>query len=126
MGVFETPRFRIALVEHNNQRKHVVMDKKDKKTHVFQTFEEGIILHPYFYMKHDYVIDCYPCIHYNHITDERRQQMKSFYSDFPDEYFDRYNFTFNPEILSEADQKILNNHDEMTDNPVLVVYKFRE
>jgi len=125
-GVFETPRFRIALVEHNNQMKHVVIDKKDEKTYVFQTFEEGIILHPYFYMKHDYVIDCYPCMHYNHITDERRQQMKSFYSDFPDEYFDRFYLTFKPEILSEADRKIISNHDEMADNPVLVVYKFRE
>ena len=126
MAVFETPRFRIALVEYNNQLKHVVIDKKQEKIHVFHAFKEGIVLPGSFYSKHDFIIDFYPGMHHEAVSEEIRERMKSFYTDFPDELFDRRYSIFKPEILSEADKKTLNNHDEMTDNPVLVVYKFRE
>ena len=126
MGVSETPRFRIALVEHNNQLKHVVIDKMEDKTHVFHTFKEGVVLPGSFYLKHDFAIDFYPGMHHNPVSEERRERFKSYYPGFPDELFDRQSSSFKPEILSDADQKIFNNHDEMDENPMLIVYRFRE
>ena len=126
MGVFETSRFRIAVVEHNNQLKHVVIDKQLDKTHVFQTFEEGIIM-PLFHNLHSrYAIDFYTNDTQLAYSEERKARIKSYYPDFPDEAFDRQPQTFTIEILNEADRQIISNHDEMTNNPVLVLYRFRE
>ncbi|MBW6537755.1 MAG: hypothetical protein K0B11_22290 [Mariniphaga sp.] len=43
-----------------------------------------------------------------------------------DYYFNRNHKKYLPEIFSKEDQKRLEKFNPMTDNPFLVVYKFRE
>jgi hypothetical protein len=43
-----------------------------------------------------------------------------------DYFFGRNQMVYLPEILQEDGRHIIENHNPMTDNPFLVVYKFRE
>ena len=42
--VFETSRFNIAILEYNNDYKHVIIDKTKNQSYTFNNFREGVVL----------------------------------------------------------------------------------
>jgi len=111
--VFETPRFSIALVEFDNNWRHVIIDKSTGEIRVFNHFEEQVSL-TFVSLQEDRVIA------YESGVKDRIKTMGA------KEWQHRIVDGFNTAILSETDLQIIENHNPMTDNPFLVVYKFRE
>ncbi len=111
--VGETERYRIALVEYNNDNMHVVIDKKENKTHIFSQFTENLSLFGA-QLKSDRAI-CF------------EKAIKDYYvnTGHP-ELINRCYDSYLREILPEEGQRIYDNHDPMNENPFLVVYFFRE
>ena len=116
---FENERFRIAVVEFDNRFKFVVIDKTDNNHFVFDAFEEGFLL-PFEFMQSGRAIIF-------HIPEFELKEIKQIKNAEIQEYFLERNLRlYSPEILNEDCRKIVENHDPMTDNPFLVVYKFKE
>jgi WD40 repeat protein len=116
---FENDRFRIAAVEFNNDYKFVVVDKNDNQTLVFGSFKEGVRL-PYEHMQSDRAIAFYkPEFGPRELSIIEREGWQDY-------FFGRNNLLYLPEILHEGCREIIKNHNPMTDNPYLVVYKFKE
>lgn len=109
--VNETPRYKIALIEYDNYFRHVFIDKTSNDSHVFNHFKEGISL-IYFFIQPDVAIGFHTGI------PERTKHI-------PERAHRKYDF-YHPELLNQMDRQIIANHNPMTDNPYLVVYKFRE
>jgi len=117
--VNETTRFRLALIEFNNNFKNLVIDKNTGKTYVFESFTEGTIL-PWANIRNDMAIAFYN----PPLTERDRMLIKI--DGLEDYYFNRNHKKFLLEIFTTEDQKKLENFNPMTDNPFLVVYKFRK
>ena len=111
--VFETSRFSIALVEFDNNWRHVVIDKSTGEIRVFNHFEEQVSL-SHVSIQEDLVIA------YDSGVKDRIKARGA------KEWQHRIVDGFNPDILSESDRQTIANHNPMTDNPFLVVYTFRE
>lgn len=114
LRVFESVRYYIALVEFDNNWRNVFVDKLSGEIHVFDHFRELISLGFSSYQE-DRVIS----FDSGGIKDRIKAS-----GDL--NYQHRVADTFNPDILSENDQHIIKNHNPITDNPFLVVYKFKE
>jgi hypothetical protein len=115
----ETPRFRIAVVEFENDFKYVVIDKEENKVKVFNLFREGIRI-PFQQFQTDRAI-----AFYKHPYTERT--LAIFESEgTKDYYMEREKRLYALDILSKKDREIIENHDPMKDNPFLVVYKFKQ
>jgi len=112
--LFENSRFRFALLEYDNDFRHVVIDKESDETYVFSNFTEGISLAYNNSIQSDRVIA------YETGTPERLQSNRG------EEFAHRRLDHFTMDILPEEDRKIVENHDEMHENPFLVVYFFKE
>jgi hypothetical protein len=119
MRSFENDRFRIAVIEFDDNFKFVINDKKDILSMVFNSFKEGILF-PFQFMQSDRSIVFFqPEIGPREIDMMESRGLL--------EYFLGRNFTvYSPDILHEDCRQIIRNHNPMTDNPFLVVYKFRE
>jgi len=113
LEIFETPRFMIALVEFDYNWRHVFMDKHSGEIRVFNHFEEQVSL-SFVSVQEDRIIA------YDSGVADRIRAMGV------EEIQQRIVDGFNPAILSESDRQIIENHDPMTQNPFLVVYRFRE
>lgn len=109
--VYETSRFKIALIEYDNNFRHVFIDKASNDSHVFDHFKEEISL-IYFSVQPDVAIGFHTDI------PERTKHI-------PERANRKYGF-YHPDLLNQADRQIISNHNPMTDNPYLVVYKFKE
>jgi hypothetical protein len=119
MRSFENNRFRIAAIEFDDNFKFVIQDKSEHLNLVFTSFEEGILF-PFQSMHTDRSI-----VFYQPEIGPREIEMME--SRGLLEYFLGRNWTlYTPEILQENGRHIIANHNPMTDNPFLVVYKFRE
>lgn len=119
MKSFENERFRIATVEFDNGFKFVVMDKAEGKTIVFDSFSEGFLV-PFEFMQSDRAIIFY-------IPEFDASDIEKIQDVEVQEYFLTRNLKlYSPEILKEDCRKIIETHNPMTDNPFLVVYKFKE
>lgn len=116
---FENNRFRIAAIEFDNDYKFVIIDKIDNQTFVFGAFDQGIRL-PYEHMQSDRAIAFYkPEFGPRELNIIERQEMQDY-------FFGRNHLVFLPDILHDECRQIIQNHNPMTDNPFLVVYKFKE
>jgi len=105
--IHETERFKIAVVEFENNFKHVVIDKKQNETFVFDYFKEGVSI-------------ALSSVYANKvITYEHRGQsvFKEMGRELP---------YFSIGYLSEEYQHIIDNHNSEIDNPFIVVYTFKE
>ncbi len=118
LNTFETPRFRIALVEYNNDFKHVVIDKETGQTNVFAFLKEQIRL-PMDFPHQDRVIAPFK----PEFSEWQKEIIKR---DGLEEYFSRPMDTYSRELLSDNDKRIIDKHDPLHDNPYLVVYKFKD
>jgi len=119
MKPFENERFRIAVLEFDNDFMFVLIDKIEKKEMVFRSFSEGIRF-PFQFMQSDRVITPFqPPLS----PREKRVYEKGGVLDY---YQKRSHLFYSSDILSEKCRLIVENHNPMTDNPFLVVYKFRE
>ena len=119
MKSFENNRFRIAAVEFDDNFKFVIQDKREQHNLVFSSFKEGIRF-PFQSMHPDRSI-----VFYQPEIGPREIEMME--SRGLLEYYLGRNWTlYTPEILQENGRHIIENHNPMTDNPFLVVYKFRE
>lgn len=111
INVFETSRFNIAKLEFDNNWKSVIIDKNSQKSYVFTTFKEGVIL-PFGHFQSDRIV-----INNFDIPEE-------IWDKLPSEIAHRSLTTYNLDILTNAGKEIVANHNDITDNPFLVVYKF--
>jgi len=109
----ETNLFRLAIVEFDNDYKHVFVNKKEGSAFVFDSFMEGVRL-VFSFFQEDRVILAEP------------PGFESIREKFPPELAHRSYKIYDLELLSNEDRQIIENHNPMTDNPFLVVYKFRE
>ena len=119
MKSFENRRFRIAMIEFDNDIKFVLIDKNYNQTFVFKSFTEGIRL-PFHTVQADRAI----IFHIPEFGPKDIDAIKS--AGLEDYYFGRNRTFYTAEILHEDCRHIVENHDPMTDNPFLVVYKFKE
>ena len=119
--VFESSRFRLALVEFDGNMKHVVIDKETNKTFVFNHFKEKVGLFRANFQPSRVITTSLPLFNEGFV-----KRLEASEPDFPIEYYYRNPPGFSIETLSADDRKIVENHDPMTDNPFLVVYTFRE
>ena len=110
-NVVETKRFKVALLEFDNNFIQVIIDKVSGNSYVFRNFEEGINLLA-FSLQTEYAIGF-------------DLGISGYLQTIPELSRRNFNF-FEPSILSETERQIIANHDPMTDNPFLVVYRFRE
>ncbi|MBW6537757.1 MAG: 6-bladed beta-propeller [Mariniphaga sp.] len=109
--VYETSRFKIALIEYDNNFRHVFIDKTSNDSRVFNHFTEEISL-IYFFVQPDVAIG------FNTGIPDRTKHI-------PERAHRKYGF-YHTDLLNPEDRQIIENHNPMTDNPFLVVYKFRE
>ena len=115
----ESEKYRIAVVEYDNDFVFVFWDKKKNTTKVFRSFIEGTRL-PFRFMQSDMAIAPYqPPLSPREIEYYEREGVIDFYQQ-------RNHLFYSSKVLSGECQKIIESHDPMTDNPFLVVYKFRE
>lgn len=116
---FENNRLKIAAVEFDNDYKFVVIDKTNNQTLVFNSFKEGMRF-PYEHIQSDKVITFYkPEFGPREMSIIEREGLQDY-------FFGRNQSVYVPDILREDCRKIVENHDPITDNPFLVVYKFKE
>lgn len=106
--VFETTRYKIAIVEFENDYKHVIIDKKEGTHYVFKGFKEGISL-LYLNLFWETAIGSAADLDYVPVAMQHRILSR-----------------FHPSVLSETEKLRLNHWDEMKDNVFFVVYKFKE
>jgi len=119
MKSFENNRFRIAAIEFDDNFQFIIHDKTDNHDLVFTSFKEGILF-PFQSMHPDRSI-----VFYQSEIGPREIEMMETRGLL--EYYLGRNWTlYSPEILQENGRYIIENHNPMTDNPFLVVYKFRE
>ncbi len=119
MTTFENDRFQIAAIEYDDNFKFVIIDKKDKHTFVFDSFNEGILF-PFEYIQADRSIIFY----IPEFTSDEIKRIKS--ADIQEYFLERNLRLYCSEVFNEDCRKVIENHDPMTDNPFLVVYKFKE
>lgn len=116
---FENKRFRIAVLEYDNDFKFVLIDKNNNQNFVFNTFFEGIRL-PYEHIQSDRIITFYePELSSREKFAIEREGWQHY-------YFERNHILYLPDIVDGSSRQIIEDHNPMTDNPFLVVYKFRE
>jgi hypothetical protein len=116
LKVAEVDRFVLALVVCDNTVKHLIYDKHNDKAMIFNLFTENVAINPMFTIAENYLI-AFETRNYS------KQRALEFYQNlFP--YFDANWYCL--DNLSEKCRNIIENHDPMTDNPYLVVYKFKE
>ena len=89
----------------------VVVDKKSGENFVFRSFDEGIVF-TFLNIQDNLAI----AIENGH--EERVKATPGFEN--------RVSKSFHPDLLTLNERTFLENHNPMTDNPFLVVYKFRE
>lgn len=109
--VYETSRYNIALLEFDNHFRHVFTDKNTQNSYVFNHFKEEIGL-MYFHIQQDVAIGF-------------ESRIPERFTDIPERAHRKHGF-YHLDLLSENDSNIIANHDPMTDNPFLVVYKFKD
>lgn len=119
MRSFENERFRIAAIEFNNNFKFVINDKTEDRTFLFTSFEEGITF-PFQFIQSDRSIAFYQ----SEIGPRELEMMEK--RGMLEYYLGRNWTLYSPEILQKDCQQIVQNHNPLTDNPFLVVYKFKE
>lgn len=126
LEVLETPRYHIAVVQTDQEEKFVVRDKQDNSTKVFSGFSEGFTLYRLLNTNHDRVIDhSMSSLGGLHNTSpERRAILKEAYPGFPDEVFDREIITFSRDVFSARCRDIMDAHNDMEENPYLMLYLF--
>ncbi len=119
MKSFENERFRIAAIEFDDDFHFVVIDKTENHTVIFNSFKEGILL-PFKFMQSDRAIAYYE-------PETSPEEIRMMEKRGMLEYYVSRNFKmYLPEIFHEDCRKIVENHNPMTDNPFLVIYRFKE
>jgi len=108
LKVAETTRYKMAVVEFDEDYKNIIIDKKEGTYFVFSGFSEEISLL------------------YLNVSDDMALGSPTLPGRVPEALSHRVLSSFHPSVLSEADKKRLKDWDEMEDNPFLVVYKFKE
>lgn len=103
-SVYENSRFKIAILEFDNDFKHVFVDKHNSERYVFNNFKEDIALHNVNFSG-DYIIT-----HNQYIGLSRADRNLSQYQ---------------RDTFSKIDQLKLDAHNPETENPLLVVYKLK-
>jgi hypothetical protein len=116
--IFESNRFRLALVGIEEGIKHVLVDKFSRESFVFNHFNEGVFINMYFNVHQDKYLIAHEFRDFKDIN----KAMEFFGSWFPYYSGDYYSNDF----LDISSKKIIDAHDPMKDNPFLVVYKFKE
>lgn len=109
--VYETSRYTLALLEFDNHFRHVFRDKNTQNSYVFNHFKEEIGL-MYFHIQQDVAIG------FDSGIPER-------FTNIPERAHRKHGF-YHKDFLSDQNLDIITNHDPMTDNPFLVVYRFKE
>lgn len=106
--VAETSRYKIAIVEFDDDYKNIIIDKKEGTNYVFRAFEEGVGLL------------------FLHLFEEMAMGSAAELDYVPQSLSHRVLSRFHESVLNEADKMRLKDWDEMTDNMFFVVYKFKE
>lgn len=116
LKIAEVDRFVVALVVCEDTVKHLIYDKYNKNIKVFSAFTEDIVINPMFKIADNSLI-----------AFETRNYKKERAQDFYQNLFSYYDADYlSSELLSGKCKNVLESHDPMTDNPFLVVYKFKE
>ncbi len=116
LKIAEVDRFVVALVVCDDTVKHLIYDKYNKNLRVFSAFTEDIVINPMFKITENSLI-----------AFETRNYKKERAQDFYRNLFSYYDADYlSTELLSETCKNVIENHNPMTDNPFLVVYKFKE
>lgn len=116
LRVSEVDRFVIVLIVCDDTVKHVIIDKYEDDIKVFRYFDHNIAINPMYTMSENMMI-AFETRNY------QRKRAQEFYQNlFP--YYDAC--FYSKDILTEKCRQIIANHNPMTDNPFLVVYKFKE
>ena len=116
--VMESNRYIVQLVAIENSIKHVVFDKVLDEIFVFASFKEDVAFNMQFDIHQDRFLIAYE---YRHYRNEESNVL------FFGPWYSFYKAPcFKDEFLSPSDAKTIENHNPMTDNPFLVVYKFKE
>jgi hypothetical protein len=114
----ESERFIIKHVATEMSIKHVIKDKITKKTFVFNEFKDGVRINMHFAIHLDKYLIAYEA---RNFKDEasNREFFGPWYSFYTAEYY-------NKNFLTHEDQSLIDSRDPLTENPFLVVYKFKE
>ncbi len=116
LKIAEVDRFVVALVVCDDTVKHLIYDKYNKNLKVFSAFAEDMVINPMFKIADNAMI-----------AFETRNYKKERAQDFYQNLFSFYDANYlSAEFLSEKCKNIIEAHNPMTDNPFLVVYKFKE
>lgn len=121
VGIYENNRFMIAWLEFDSSYTYAITDKKSEEQFVFSHFQEGTVF-PFENLHSDRAISYYK----NPSAKLNINDVKRIFPDFPADYLERNLSTYNSLMLSESCMLTVDNHNPMTDNPFLVVYKFKE
>jgi len=113
--VSENKKFRLAILEFDNNWKHVITEKESGQKYVFNEFSEGVNFIP-----------SATFFHSDRIVSIEIPGLENLRKSLPHE-ISRRNFAFyKTDFFAPEQRQIIQNHDPMTDNPYLVVYKFKE
>lgn len=115
--VLESNRYVIALVAADNDIKHVIIDKVDNSSYVFNKFKEDVTINI-----NSGLIENNYLITYSSMKapiEKIKEKHEHLYS-----YFVANNFDYNS--LSNECKSIIDKHKPETDNSFLVLYKFKE
>ncbi|MFW5760633.1 MAG: 6-bladed beta-propeller [Cyclobacteriaceae bacterium] len=116
LKISEVDRFVILIVVCDDTVKHLILDKHDDSLKVFRYFDKNITVNPMYAISENIMI-----------AFETRNYQKQRAQEFYQNLFSYYDADFySKDILSERCRQIIRNHNPMTDNPFLVVYKFKE
>jgi len=114
--VNESERFVLAIVAYKDSIKHILFDKKEKESYVFNKFKEGVVIN---FLKSN-IIENNKLVTFYSKKNLKRNQSKVL------QHYDYFNGKdFDYKSLSPKDRKIVDNHCFETDNPFLIIYEFK-
>lgn len=113
----ESNRFRFSLIAVEECIKHVIVDKHDDKSYVFDAFKEGVVINMHFNIHLDKYMIAYE---YRDITEEKAKEFFGL-------WYPYYTASFYSELLlSNKDKDIIKKHNPIKDNPFLMIYTIKD
>ncbi len=126
--VRENDRFILAQIEHNNDYKNIVIDKKTGTKSIFNHFNEGTQLFLQGVVNDSILV--YPGgdderieRHYRQIIPGVDERDKPYFEDY---FLNRNRTYYTRDMLTERGKQVYDNHDPLHDNPYLVIFKFKQ
>lgn len=109
---FETKKFHLAILEYNDSFMHILFNKDTEKAKVFKTFTENVSLYTM-------------CFTADRAIGIERGFDSYFRDNIPELAKRTYNY-YNLETINAKYQRIIKNHNPISQNPFMVIYKFKD